>query len=93
MPVAPEVSHKHAAATPSMEEASATAESDATSPIDYSPSARRPIPLVAGEEPLPEDRGSFYSRRSANLPRIGESVGKDTLTAMRSMRQVIAQTD
>lgn len=41
-------------------------------------------------EPSPEGerepRGSFYSRRSAKLPHIGENAGKDALAAVSAMR-------
>lgn len=87
-PVEPTISRKYAATTPSVEAASAGA-----APLDYSPSVPRPIPAVVDEELAPEERKSLYSRRSANLPSIGDSGGKDTLTAMRSMRRSIPQGD
>ena len=58
--------------------------------LDYSPSVPHPIPADAvddaDDEPEPE-RGSFYSRRSAKLPRIGDAGGKDALDMMRSLRE------
>lgn len=61
--------------------------------LDYSPSVPAPSRAEAvadkaedGEEPE-EERGSFYSRRSAKLPRIGEAGGKSALDMMRSIRE------
>jgi cell division septum initiation protein DivIVA len=58
--------------------------------LDYSPSVPHPVttePVDADQgEPDPE-RGSFYSRRSAKLPRIGDAGGKDALDMMRSLRE------
>lgn len=60
--------------------------------LDYSPSV--PPPSSDAEpsiEPPPveeaPERGSFYSRRSANLPRIGEAGGKSALEMTRSIRR------
>ena len=57
--------------------------------IDYSPSvapeSSKPVP----ELPLAEEdaeRGSFYSRRSAKLPSIGEAGGQSALEMTRSIR-------
>ena len=61
--------------------------------LDYSPSVPHPEPIVeadvADEDPKPveEERGSFYSRRSAKLPRIGEAGGQSALDMMRSIRE------
>lgn len=70
------------------------AEADAsTAPVlDYSPSVPHPSPAPTDEsepdsEPEREERGSFYSRRSAKLPRIGESAGQSALDMMRSIRE------
>ncbi len=52
--------------------------------IDYAPSVQAPSPETA--RPEPEERGSFYSRRSANLPRIGDAAGQSALDMMRSIR-------
>lgn len=53
--------------------------------LDYSPSVP---PLAKATEPsddaAPQD--SFYSRRSAKLPHIGERAGEDSFSAIRSMR-------
>lgn len=61
--------------------------------LDYSPSvapAPRPEPAL-DEAPLdddvPTERGSFYSRRSAKLPRIGSDGGQSALDMMRSIRE------
>jgi|GEM_PF-2340194 len=59
--------------------------------LDYSPSVPPP-PRQAPEEDVPEPaegRGSFYSRRSAKLPRIGETAGQNALGAMKSVRKSI----
>ncbi|GMR03044.1 MAG: hypothetical protein BMS9Abin20_1403 [Acidimicrobiia bacterium] len=56
--------------------------------LDYSPSVPRndtshepdPVP------PKDVDRGSFYSRRSAKLPRIGEAGGKSAFDMTRNIR-------
>lgn len=59
--------------------------------LDYSPSVPSPTkPSV--EEAVPEaapteERGSFYSRRSAKLPRIGDAGGKNALDMMRAIRE------
>lgn len=37
--------------------------------------------------------GSFYSRRSANLPRIGEEAGKGALAAVNAMRERLLEAD
>ncbi len=61
---------------------------EATSPIDYSSSVERESPVVSDpstEQPI-EDRGSFYSRRSANLPSIGAAGGQSALDMTRSIR-------
>jgi cell division septum initiation protein DivIVA len=59
--------------------------------LDYSPSVPHrvvadPVDDGGPSEPEPE-RGSFYSRRSAKLPRIGDAGGKDALDMMRSLRE------
>lgn len=61
--------------------------------LDYSPSVPHPEPVIeadVGDEdpkPVEEERGSFYSRRSAKLPRIGEAGGQSALDMMRSIRE------
>ena len=55
--------------------------------LDYSPS----VPHKSKEpDPEPEppsvEQGSFYTRHSAKLPRIGATSDKNALTAMRSVR-------
>lgn len=65
--------------------------------LDYSPSVPHEDPADAPEEPSPPvreagpvadgvERGSFYSRRSAKLPRIGDAGGKSALDMMRAIR-------
>lgn len=53
--------------------------------LDYSPSVPPPSrstePTVENERPE-----SFYTRRSANLPHIGESAAEDSFSVIRSMR-------
>ena len=67
----------------------ADAERSAPAVLDYSPSV--PPPPKASETPemdeVPDERGSYYSRRSAKLPRIGDSAGHDALGAMKSVRK------
>ena len=58
--------------------------------IDYSPSV--PPPPKASEvedvdDDVPVERGSFYSRRSAKLPSIGDAGGKSALDMMRAIRE------
>ena len=57
--------------------------------LDYSPSVPHPVTAKAADaEDEPEtERGSFYSRRSAKLPRIGDAGGKGALDMMRSLRE------
>ncbi|MGI9666053.1 MAG: hypothetical protein ACR2N2_02990 [Acidimicrobiia bacterium] len=57
--------------------------------LDYSPSVEPPAPEVeqtVGETDGEAEKGSFYSRRSAKLPRIGDEGGKSALDMMRSIR-------
>ncbi len=53
--------------------------------LDYSPSVPPPSrstePTTENEEPE-----SFYTRRSANLPHIGDSAAEDSFSVIRSMR-------
>lgn len=58
--------------------------------LDYSPSVPHPVteePLEDEDMPLESEKGSFYSRRSAKLPRIGDAGGKSALDMMRSLRE------
>lgn len=58
--------------------------------IDYSPAVAPPPKAseVAEEEAeVPVERGSFYSRRSAKLPSIGDAGGKSALDMMRAIRE------
>ncbi len=64
--------------------------------LDYSPSVPAPARTVvestqagtADSTTAPaEERGSFYSRRSAKLPRIGDAGGKNALDMMRTIRE------
>jgi len=59
-----------------------------TSGIDYAPSVTAEAKVTSdslAEEPI-EDRGSFYSRRSAKLPSIGAAGGQSALDMTRSIR-------
>jgi len=58
--------------------------------LDYSPAVAPPpkasdISEEDDEEPV--ERGSFYSRRSAKLPSIGNAGGKSALDMMRAIRE------
>lgn len=64
-----------------------TASPPPAGPIDYSPSVPHPVAADPHKGAPVDEKGSYYSRRSAKLPRIGDSGGKDALTAMRSMRK------
>jgi vacuolar-type H+-ATPase subunit E/Vma4 len=60
-----------------------------TTKIDYSPSVAPNAtdePVVEPETPEPE-RDSFYNRRSANLPRLGDEGGRSALDMTRTLRQ------
>lgn len=64
--------------------------------LDYSPSVAASPAAEATDElddstddDVPPERGSFYSRRSAKLPRIGEAGGQSALDMMRTMRESI----
>ncbi|MFV1970772.1 MAG: hypothetical protein ACC683_07185 [Acidimicrobiia bacterium] len=57
--------------------------------LDYSPSPAAPAKPEESEdlaEPEPE-RDSFYNRRSANLPRLGEDGGRSALEMTRMIRE------
>jgi hypothetical protein len=59
------------------------------SAIDYSPSvspASEPDERTDADVPI-EERRSFYSRRSAKLPRLGEEGGKGALDVTRALRE------
>ncbi len=43
--------------------------------------------VPAEGEAMPNRTGSFYSRRSAKLPRIGNEAGKSALAAATAMRR------
>jgi hypothetical protein len=61
--------------------------------LDYPPSVAHPADGVEDTEPeATEERGSFYNRRSANLPRIGEEGGRGAIDMTRSMRKLM-ETD
>ncbi len=53
--------------------------------LDYSPSVPAPVPMAEPDADAAL-KGSFYSRRSAKLPHIGENAGEDSFSAIRSMR-------
>jgi vacuolar-type H+-ATPase subunit H len=58
-----------------------------TAPIlDYSPSVAAPAAEPVVEEEAPAEKGSFYNRRSAKLPSIGEAGGRSALDMMRTIR-------
>lgn len=60
--------------------------------IDYSPAVAPPQKVQRGAEapnPTTEEKGSFYNRRSAKLPRIGEAGGRSALDMMKSIRETI----
>lgn len=67
-----------------------TAESAATA-IDYSPSVAPPPRTESATVSAPTEvaRESFYNRRSANLPRLGEDGGRSALDMTRTMRQAL----
>lgn len=55
--------------------------------LDYSPAVAPPPRADAEEEDQgDEEKGSFYNRRSAKLPRIGDEGGRSALDMMRSIR-------
>jgi hypothetical protein len=61
--------------------------------IDHMPSAAHPSDNDESTEPeATEERDSFYNRRSANLPRIGEEGGRSAIDMTRSMRKLM-ETD
>jgi vacuolar-type H+-ATPase subunit H len=70
------------------------ATTEVTSPaVDYSPSVANPEDEQTGTETeMSDERGSFYNRRSANLPSIGEEGGRGVLDMTRSMRKLM-ETD
>lgn len=61
--------------------------------VDYSPAVAHPQDTEKSAEPeVAEERDSFYNRRSANLPRIGEEAGREAIDMTRSMRKLM-ETD
>ena len=59
--------------------------------VDYSRSVAPP-PRSHDEEDVPtsvEERGSFYHRRSAGLPRLGEDGGRGALDMSRALRNAL----
>lgn len=62
-----------------------------SSAVDYSPSVEPPSKPEDGQnEPAPvEERGSFYHRRSAKLPRLGEEGGRGALDLSRALRNAM----
>lgn len=72
----------------------AETEDVSTAPVlDYQPSVPLAEPVdqhaEKADQPAKGEKGSFYSRRSAKLPSIGESAGKSALDMMRSIRATI----
>ena len=47
---------------------------------------RSPVGVSAGSEEAPARKGSYYSRRSAKLPRIGTEAGRSALAAANAIR-------
>jgi vacuolar-type H+-ATPase subunit H len=74
--------------TPPEDQVDDTEGNESPPSIDYTPSV--PPPQRDKEESKSEEadeRGSFYNRRSANLPRLGEEGGRGAFDMTRSMRQ------
>lgn len=59
--------------------------------LDYSPSVapRRPEPAPGDHAAETAERGSFYNRRSAKLPSIGDAGGRSALDMMKSIRETM----
>jgi len=79
-----------AAAVPEDEAPTEPSESFVKPVIDYSPAVAPPpkaSEVEAEADEVPVERGSFYSRRSAKLPSIGEAGGKGALDMMRAIRE------
>jgi len=59
--------------------------------LDYSPSVapRRPEPAPGDHATESGERGSFYNRRSAKLPSIGDAGGRSALDMMKSIRETM----
>jgi hypothetical protein len=57
--------------------------------LDYSPSIPTPVKDEVAVTPDEREieRDSFYNRRSANLPRLGEDGGRSALTMTRMLRE------
>lgn len=74
---------------PSHSEPSQPSETSEAPKIDYSPSVASKAAVEAAEKATnpDEERGSFYNRRSANLPRLGDDGGRSALDMTRSIRQ------
>jgi hypothetical protein len=74
--------------TPTLQ--TSTAPEEISPAIDYSPSAD-PQPKTAQESSPAErdNRESFYNRRSAKLPRLGEDSGRSVLNMTRMMRETL----
>lgn len=69
-------------------------DSPTSATLDYSPSVAPP-PKVVPKDPndfADEAKESFYNRRSANLPRLGDDGGRSALDMTRAMRQSL-ETD
>ncbi len=92
--LADQLEHRFAAlavSTPSGDGAVEATNRPPVTTLDYSPSVAPSSKVEAPVEipPAEEDpeRGSFYSRRSANLPRIGAAAGQSALELTRSIRE------
>ncbi len=86
----PEVTDTHTsdAKTPVPEAPSAENPATNAPTIDYSPAvAPKPKDTADSQSANTDERESFYNRRSANLPRLGEDGGRSALNMTRLMRE------
>ena len=90
LPMEPTADVAPVAENPSADETAVEPSKPVAKPvIDYSPAVAPPpkaSDLDRGDE-VPVERGSFYSRRSAKLPSIGDAGGKGALDMMRAIRE------
>lgn len=70
------------------------ADSPKSAKLDYSPSVAPPVKTVPRDpnDFEDEEKESFYNRRSAKLPRLGDDGGRSALDMTRTMRQSL-ETD
>lgn len=81
-----------ALATTAAVDPSATAQDEgrtSEADLDYSPSVASPTKEAdeITSSPATEERGSFYHRRSAKLPRLGEDGGRSAFDLSRALRE------